>query len=264
MEVQVVDVGIACDLDTPGLIRDKSMRGTSNFTAGPAMSMEQMDFALQAGMRAVDRAGDVQAIAVGELGIGNTTTAAAIVSAFSGSDPQKTCGKGTGLDADGVARKVTIVRRALEANQVALDAYKKILAQAGQDPQELKRQALHVLAALGGLELAAIVGAIFRAREKKIAVLVDGFISSAAALAAVHADPDVSEAIFLATRSAEVGHEIAIEALRARSTHTPPPPVLDMQLALGEGTGAVLAYPILRGAADIVREMISLEDAMKL
>ena len=170
------------------------------------------------------------------MGIANSTVAAALAAALTGADPADVCGPGTGLAAEGVARKVDVVRRALAANPV--------------DPSD----GLGVLAALGGRELAYLAGLVVGAHDARMVVLLDGFISSAAALAATRIDPDAASSLIAAHRSPEPGHAHVLAALGLR-------PLLELDLRLGEGSGGALALPLLAAALAILDEMATFEDA---
>jgi len=259
MDVRVIDVGMAVDVDVQGLSVDKSTRGTKCFTVHEAMTVEECQRAMQAGQRAVQALGDVDAVSLGEIGIGNTTPSAALVAAFAEVPAEEACGRGTGLDESGVARKVEIVKRALALHQQAVC---RVGRRMREDSREEDAEA--VLAAVGGLEIAAIVGAVKEAAARGIAVLVDGFIATAAVLVAIRANPEVARCLFLSTSSAERGHAAAVDALSAELTDTLTPPALDMSLALGEGTGGVLCFPVLQGACAIASDMMSLEAALQL
>jgi len=238
LEIEVIDVGVDADLATvTGITHAAVRRGSANLRHGPAMTDAECDAAIAVGRAAVRRAADdgVAAIGLGEMGIGNTTAAAAVLSALTGAPPAVTVGRGTGVDDARLAHKRVVVTEALA------------------------RHATHttpmaILAALGGLELAAIAGAALEAPRHGIAVVVDGFISTVGTLAAVRIDPSIRDHLFFAHRSAESGHGVALEALAAR-------PMLDLGLRLGEGTGAALALPLLRAAAAVLAEMATFDGA---
>jgi nicotinate-nucleotide--dimethylbenzimidazole phosphoribosyltransferase len=239
LQVEVVDAGVAADLDgVAGIVHASVRRGTRNLAAEPAMTADEVDAAIEAGRAAARRAAadGVRAIGLGEMGIANTTSAAALLSALTGAAPELTVGRGTGVDDDGVLRKRGVVARALALHADAL-----------ADPRS-------ALAVLGGLEIAAIAGAALEAPRHGIAVVADGFISTVGVLAAVRMDPSIEPALFFAHRSAERGHGLALEALGGR-------PLLDLDLRLGEGTGAALAIPLLRAAARVLREMATFDEA---
>ena len=234
--------------------REKVARGSASFVDGPAMTEAQCAAAMAAGAAAVARACERAAaaataaakpsplrivLAIGELGIGNTTAAAALLSALTGAPPEQTVGRGTGVDDAGLAAKRAAVADALAANA-------DLIAAGG---------ALGALRAVGGLELAAMAGAYLEAARRRLPAIVDGFISGAAALAAARHDPSARAALFGSHRSAEAG---AVLLLRELGLSAP----LDMGLRLGEGTGAVLALPLLRAAAAVVRDMTSLQEVL--
>jgi nicotinate-nucleotide--dimethylbenzimidazole phosphoribosyltransferase len=211
-EVVVRDVGVGAP--------------TANIADGPAMSDERCAELRAAGGALVDEL-DVDVVALGEMGIGNSTSAAALTAALLGVDPERVVGRGTGVDDDGLARKVEVVRRAVAANQ-------------GRDP----------LAALGGFELAFLAGVAERCAERRLVVLLDGFISSAAALAA----PAARGVLVASHRSPEPGHALILDALGLT-------PLLDLGLRLGEGSGAALALPLLTASIAILNDMATFEDA---
>jgi nicotinate-nucleotide--dimethylbenzimidazole phosphoribosyltransferase len=237
--LEVVDVGVAADLSGLAGIRHAKVRpGTASFTQRSAMSTAECHAAIEAGRAAASRAATdgCRALAVGDMGIGNTTAAAALASAFTGATPERTVGRGTGVDDRTLARKRAVVTRALALH-----------AAPGRSPEEL-------LAALGGLEIAAIAGAVMEAAARGLVVVLDGYISSTAGLVAVRMKPDCRAACVLSHRSAEPGHALVLEALGGE-------PLLDLGMRLGEGTGAVLAVPLLRAAAAVLREMATFESA---
>jgi nicotinate-nucleotide--dimethylbenzimidazole phosphoribosyltransferase len=170
------------------------------------------------------------------MGIGNTTSAAALVAALLAVEPRRVCGRGTGLDDEGLARKIAVVERALRANRVD-----------GSDP-------LATLAALGGFELAFLCGLALGAAAKRMVVLLDGFITSAAALAAARLDVAAKDAMIAAHVSTEPGHRLVLEELGLE-------PLLDLRLRLGEGSGAVLALPLLNASMAILADMATFEAA---
>ena len=237
-EVEVLDVGVAGDLPTlPGLISAKVARGTVDFTAGPAMTPDQLCAAMAAGAARADvHAGHCDALVLGEMGIGNTTAAAALTAAYTGHSAYEVCGRGTGVDDAGLARKVAAVTAGLALHRPVLEHPRATLA------------------ALGGLEIAALTGAALRAAELRLAVVVDGYISTAAALAAVAIDPAVRPYLIFAHRGAEPGHRLALAHLNAQ-------PLFELDLRLGEGTGGVLALHLMRAACRTLREMATFAEA---
>ncbi len=237
-EVVVVDMGVRAPVALPGVIARRIGPGTSSFTGGPAMSRAQAVAALEAGIgiaRDLGRRG-VTLLGAGEMGIGNTTSAAALAACLLGAPAEALVGRGTGVDEAGLARKREAVRRA-----VALHAAP------GLDPVE-------ALARVGGFELAGMAGLALGAAALRIPLLVDGFISSAAALAAVRIAPAAAGYLILSHCSVEPGHRLVAEALGQR-------PLLDLELRLGEGTGAALAMPLVDAALRILREMATFADA---
>jgi nicotinate-nucleotide--dimethylbenzimidazole phosphoribosyltransferase len=237
--VVVADLGVAGDLPAdPGLRSLKVRRGTADIARGPAMSRSEALAAIEAGRRLVtDELGrGLDIVLTGDMGIANTTPSACLICHFTGLDAGQVAGRGTGVDDAGLERKVRIVRLALEVNR-----------EAAADP-------LGALAALGGLEIAGIAGVILEAASRRLPVVVDGFISTAAALAAVAIAPACRDYLLAAHRSQELGHAAALASLGLR-------PLLDLDLRLGEGTGALLALPVLRAAVRVLNEMATFEDA---
>lgn len=238
-EVTVVDMGVAADLPAvPGLLPRKIARGTADITQGPAMTRDQALTALETGIevaRDLVSAGN-RCLVTGDMGIANTTSSAALIAAFTGADPQEATGRGTGVDDAMYKHKVEVVRRALEANEV----------DAG-DP-------VGVLAGLGGLEHAAIAGFVLGAAALRVPVLLDGVIAGSAALAAAAIAPDATGACFAGHRSSEPGHALALEHLGLR-------PLVDLEMRLGEGSGALMALPLLQAAARALRDVATFDSA---
>lgn len=247
LSLTVVDVGVAHDFDAsarahPAFVDAKAARGTADCTQGAAMTRAQCEAAMAAGARvAAASAGNV--LALGEVGIGNTSAAALLTAHFTGASLAACVGRGTGLDDAGLARKQAVLERAF-----ALHA-----------PARRSGEPLDALAALGGLEIAAMAGAALEAARLGRVVVVDGFVATAALLAARAIDPAVLDACVLSHRSAEHGHAVAIESLCDGGRL--PPPLLALDMRLGEGTGAALAVPLLRCAADMLREMATFASA---
>ncbi len=237
--VVVVDVGVAADLPPhPNLVRCRVAPGTASFTRGPAMTRAQALAAVEAGMAVleweVERGLDL--VGIGEMGIGNTTAASALAAALTGLPVAAVTGRGTGVDDAGLQRKLAAIERALAANPV--------------DPAD----PLGALAALGGLEIAGLVGVLLAAAARRLPVLLDGFITGAAALVAVGLCPAVRHYLIASHCSAEVGHPRVLERLGLR-------PLLALDLRLGEGTGAALAMPLVDAALAILDEMATFEEA---
>jgi nicotinate-nucleotide--dimethylbenzimidazole phosphoribosyltransferase len=238
-EVCVVDVGVAADLpDAPGLLSRKIRHGTADMTAGPAMSRDEARRAVETG---IDVARDLVAaghrcLITGDMGIANTTASAALIAVFTGADAEQVTGRGTGIDDPTWARKVDVVRRALARHDC--------------DPAD----SLGVLAAVGGLEHAALAGFILGGAAQRVPVVLDGVIACAAALAARAFAPDVAGRLIAGHLSTEPGARRALEALGLR-------PLLDLGLRLGEGSGAVLALPVVAAAARVLRDMATFDSA---
>lgn len=237
-EVHVVDVGMKEDLgDAPALIRRNVRRAAANIARGPAMGLEEALRALGVGIEMAEKAykGGVGMIATGEMGIGNTTPAAAIMAALLPADPSEVTGRGTGIEDDALERKVAVVRRAVEVNRDSV-----------KDP-------LSALASVGGLEIAAIAGLCLGGAYRRMAVLVDGFISGAGALAAMRICPSSADYLFFSHLSQEAGHRAFCRKEGIR-------PILDLDMRLGEGTGAALAMHVMEGAVRIYNEMATFAD----
>ncbi len=244
-EVTVVDVGVAADLEpVPGLLPRKIGRGTADFTAGPAMTRDQAVAAVVTGAeiaRDLVAAGN-RCLVTGDMGIANTTASAALICVFTGADPAEATGRGTGIDALTYAKKIEVVCRGLARHQPNLPSL--------PDPAD----PLAVLAAFGGFEHAALAGFILGAAALRVPVILDGVIAGAAALAAVALAPDAIAACFAGHRSAEPGHAVTLSYLGLR-------PLVDLGLRLGEGTGAVLALPLVQSAARALRDVATFDSA---
>jgi nicotinate-nucleotide--dimethylbenzimidazole phosphoribosyltransferase len=237
--VVVVDMGTKAPLDGMAGVRAHRLGpGTANFTRGPAMSREVAIRALEFGiaLAAELHEGGVGLLAVGEMGIANTTAASAITAAFLGQSPEQVTGRGTGVDDDRLRRKVWAVGRALAVNR--------------PDPAD----PLDVLAKVGGFEIAGLAGVILGAAACKVPVVLDGFITGAAALAAAALCPPARDHLIAAHRSAEPGHAFILRHLDLR-------PLLDLDMRLGEGTGAVLAMNLVEASLRLLREMATFEAA---
>jgi nicotinate-nucleotide--dimethylbenzimidazole phosphoribosyltransferase len=242
-QLAVIDAGTLAQTPVPGIVTDKPCRGTRDLSREPAMTHAELDHALGCGRRAVLRAADEGAdlLLLGEMGIGNTTAAAAIACALLGRRPEDLVGEVSGVDTLGRARKVRVVDEALALHRLA--------------PLEPGAAALmRCLAAVGGLEIAALSGAMIAAAQSRKAVLVDGFIASVAALAAVRLNPGAGPWLVYSHRSAELGHRAVLDALAAR-------PLLDLSLRLGEASGAALALPLVRLACALHNGMATFKEA---
>ncbi len=232
----VVDAGVAGDLEpAAGLVLGKVARGTADFSQGPAMTQSEADaaFALGAAVLETQRAEGLDILAVGEMGIGNTTSASAIVAALTSRAVADVTGRGTGLDDAGQKRKIALIEAAL-----ALHA-----------PGHVE-----TLRKVGGLEIGAMAGAMTAAAAARIPVVIDGFISTAAAMIAVQQHAGVRDYLVASHRSVEPGHRAALEWLGVE-------PLLELDLRLGEGTGALLALPVIEAAMRTLQEMATFDSA---
>lgn len=237
--VVVVDAGVAGDLPAhPELRSYKIARGTANIAEGPAMTRQQAIQAIETGIRLVEeeRARGLDIVATGDMGIGNTTPSTAIAAVFTGRSPAELAGRGTGVDDAGLQRKIAVIERALYVNE--------------PDPAD----PIDVLAKVGGLEIGTIAGIILGAAALRIPVVIDGFISTAGALIALHLCPPAKAYCFAGHCSAEPGHA-------AMLSHLGLEPILDLNMRLGEGTGAVLAMGIIDAACKILDEMATFAEA---
>lgn len=237
--VEVYDIGVARDLaEFPGIRHANVARGTENMALGPAMTRETCARAVLVGVDAARDAAEqgVTLLGTGEMGIGNSTAAAALAAAFTGADVDLVVGRGTGLDQGGVAHKAQVVRTALAVNAVS-----------DLDP-------LGILAAVGGLEIAGLVGVILGAAEQGVAVVSDGFISGAATLAAVALCPTVRGFVLPSHLSVEPGHKVLLDFMGLA-------PVFDLDMRLGEGTGAALAMGVIDAACAMMSGMATFAEA---
>ena len=245
LALTVVDCGVARDFapraavpGQPQLLVRKVAAGTQDASTGPAMTAAQCAQALENGMDVV-RGLPGNALLLGEMGIGNTSVASLLLSRLCGVSLQDCTGAGTGLDATGVARKRAVLAQALAVNEGAVNP-------------------LDALAALGGFEVATLVGAVLQASSERRVIVVDGFITSAAVLVAARLQPHVLQRCVFAHGSAEPGHAHMLAHLLPGQQ---PQPLLDLGLRLGEGSGAALAWPLLQSACAVLREMASFEAA---
>lgn len=235
----IVDAGVASDLpDHPDLRLVRAGRGTNDITLGPAMTREQAEQCVLAGVELAKEAaeGGADLIATGDMGIGNTTASSAIVSAMAERLPEDTTGKGTGRNPAELKLKTEVVRKALHVN----------LPNPGD--------ALDVLAKVGGFEIGVLAGVVLGAAMMRRAVVLDGFISGAAGLIAYGLSPITRDYMLASHRSAEKGHRVMLSHLKLR-------PLLDLGMRLGEGTGAVLAMSVIETAAACLSEMATFDEA---
>ena len=237
----IADVGVAADTSAealPGVLYRRIGAGTRNLAREPAMSVAEARAALEVGVEVARGAvaSGATLIGIGEMGIGNSTSAAALLAAFTGLRPARLAGRGAGIDDAGMRRKVAAIERALKLHRAAF-----------KDP-------LATLAALGGFEIAAMAGACIGGTALNAAVVVDGFIATAAAVAAERLCPGLFVHLFFGHRSSEGGHAIAVEQLDVR-------PILDLGMRLGEGTGAALAMSVIEAALALFHGMATFESA---
>ena len=244
----VVDAGVNFDFktsigakDAPTLVDEKIGYGTRNYLEEPAMSREEAMRAIEAGRRIVRRLHEdgCNCIGFGEMGIGNTSSASLIMSFVTGIPADECCGRGTGANDDQMETKITTIR----------NVFRKHLPAVAASPD-----ALTILSHVGGFEIAMMTGAYLQAAELRMIVLVDGFITTAALLTAVLIDNSVLECCIFSHTSGEAGHVKMLKYLGVE-------PLLELGMRLGEGTGAALAFPILRSAVGFLREMASFESA---
>ena len=237
-EVYVVDMGVAADVEPgPRVLDHKVRRGTSDLSAGPAMSVEEAEQGLLAGVEVADALVDAghDCLLTGDMGIANTTASAALVAAFTGADPRDVTGRGTGVDDPTWERKVSVVEAALRDRPVTDDA-------------------VATLASMGGFEHAGLAGFVIGAAARGVPVVLDGVIAGSAALVAQALTPYAVDRCFAGHRSVEPGHAVALARLGLR-------PLVDLDLRLGEGTGAVLAFPVVESAGALLREMATFDSA---
>jgi nicotinate-nucleotide--dimethylbenzimidazole phosphoribosyltransferase len=238
-QLEVLDVGTASDAPSPAGVRcERAGQGTHNLAEGPAMTREAREQATASGAAAAERAAAAGAdlYIPGEMGIGNTTSAAAVACALLGARPEVLVGAGSGLDSDGVRRKIAVIERALTWHGDTLT---------GPDA---------IMERLGGYELAALMGAYRRAAQLGMPVLLDGFIATVAAIAAIRRDPGIAAWLIASHRSAELGHAHLQGYLKVE-------PLLDLGMRLGEASGAAVAVPLIRAACAVHAEMATFESA---
>ncbi len=247
-EVLVVDMGVAVPITSPGVLMRKVAPGARNFCRGEAMSAEQAEQAVQHGLQLAHElaANGVDLLAGGEMGIGNTTSAAALTALALNMDADKLdilVGRGTGVDDAALRNKCRVVRTAVQRHSGASSA----------EPRGVAR-GLAWLRAVGGFEIAGLTGLILGAAEKRIPFVLDGYIVTAAALVAAEMAPSIREYLLAAHCSAEPGHKLALRQLELK-------PLLDWDLRLGEGSGAALVLPLVEAATRILAEMATFESA---
>ena len=235
---KIVDAGVASELSADdNLIDRKIAMGTANYLEQPAMLVQECEEAIQTGAQLVDQwhKKGTNVIGFGEMGIGNTSSAAIITSLVTGESIKACTGMGTGLDKKGVSKKARVLKQAIQAHDIA------------DNP-------ISILRTFGGFEIAMIMGGMLQAAEHRMVILVDGFIATVAFLLACELYPEARGYGVFAHQSDEQGHRIQLEYLQAE-------PLLQLGMRLGEGTGAAMAYPIVRSAVNFLNEMVSFEDA---
>ncbi|HEX5271835.1 MAG TPA: nicotinate-nucleotide--dimethylbenzimidazole phosphoribosyltransferase [Gemmataceae bacterium] len=238
--VVVANMGTRCSVDLPSVRDCRLGPGTANFARGPAMSRDTAVRAVEVGIRLADElaAEGVGLLGIGEMGIGNTTAASAVTAVLGGDDPARVTGRGTGIDEERLRHKVQVIERALRVNR--------------PDPSD----ALDVLGKVGGFEIAGLAGVVLGAAARRVPVILDGFITGAAALAAVRLCDAASHYLIASHRSVEPGHAAVLGALGMGKGE-----LFDLQMRLGEGTGAVLAMGLAEAALRVLREMATFEGA---
>jgi nicotinate-nucleotide--dimethylbenzimidazole phosphoribosyltransferase len=236
--LQIIDIGVASDIEDVGVIHQKVRYGTANFLVEDAMTRAEAELAIEIGfnqgLQMINHG--AKCLILGEMGIGNTTTSSAILAAFNGYNVDSLVGRGTGIPEEKVRFKQEIIKQALyERNPNPSDP-------------------IDVLSKVGGLEIAGMAGSMLAAAQNKIPILVDGFISTVAAVVAKSISTEISNYMIIGHRSVEPGQEIALKLLGKQ-------PVLDLGMRLGEGSGAAIAFPILQSATLMVKEMATFSSA---
>lgn len=236
--IRLVDVGIKSDLQAEGMIVDKIAYGTKNFAKEEAMSREEAIRSIEVGMKAAKEIieSGAKLLIVGELGIANTTASSAVVAAITKRDVASLVGQGTGVVNEALAHKIAVVEQALQLHK----------------PDQ--EDGLDILQKVGGFEIGAMAGAMLYAASRKVPILLDGFICTASALIASKLSQHVSEYMIGGHQSVEPGHTAALATLGKK-------PLIALELRLGEGTGAAIAYPIVQSAVKMIREMATFETA---
>lgn len=238
-DVLIVDIGVNYDFkNTPGILHRKVAWGTENMLNGPAMTLQQAESAIQVGMDVTDEAIDrgMQLTATGEMGIGNTTPSAAITAVLCGRSAAEVTGRGTGLDDAGLVRKVRIIEHSIEVNR--------------PDPND----PLDILCKLGGLEIAGMAGVVIAAAARRVPIVLDGLISTVSAAIAVELVPQTRDYLIAGHQSEEIGHRILLEKLGLR-------PLIQLNMRVGEGTGAALAFHLIDASLNLLRDMATYDQA---
>jgi nicotinate-nucleotide--dimethylbenzimidazole phosphoribosyltransferase len=239
-DIEIVDAGTLADQPIPGVVMDKPRLGSRDFSKEAALELAEVAFAFECGKRAVSRAAATEPdlLILGDMGIGNTTTSAAVAAALLRVSAEQVAGRGTGVDQAARARKARLIDAALARHGLTRPC-------AGPE---------RILCAVGGLEIGAIAGAIIAAAQLRVPILIDGFIVSVAALAATHLNPSCQPFLLSSHQSAEQGHRLVLQALNLQ-------PLLNLDLRLGEGSGAAIALPIVRLACALHNGMATFAQA---
>lgn len=238
-KVNVIDVGVDFDFNNiDGLIDKKVMDGTDNIAVGPAMTRIEAQKCIEVGIELADKfsAEGCDIFCTGEMGIGNTTPSSAVIAAYLNEDPETVTGRGTGIDDKALNNKIKVIKKAIETNKPDLN------------------DGLDLLSKLGGTEIGAIAGLCLGAAKNKKPVVVDGFISTAGALIAYLIEPNVKDYMFASHQSVEPGHKHILAKMDLK-------PILDLDLRLGEGTGAALSLHIIKTALAVYNNMATFEEA---
>lgn len=237
-ELMVIDVGINCDFTHPNVINKKIRKSTDNIAKGPAMSYEEAVKGILIGVEAVKKAKDegYEILGVGEMGIGNTSTSSAVLSALTGVSVEEVVGRGAGITDEAFMKKIRVIKQALEINK----------------PN--KKDPIDIVSKVGGFDIAAMSGVFLGAAYYKIPVVIDGFISIVAALIALRLNNKVRDYMFTSHVSKEIGYNVAIKELELS-------PILNLDMGLGEGSGCPLAFSIIDSACAIMNNMATFEEA---
>ena len=238
LKLYVVDAGVDADFDChPDLIISKIKKGTNNILKQPAMSIDECKEMMNRGANLIEKENqkECNVVAFGEMGIGNTSSAALLMSKFCNIPIEKCTGRGTGHDDEGLKKKIAILQKAIATHNI------------GNDPIE-------ILSTFGGFEISMMVGAMLKAAELKMIILVDGFICSSAILTASRINNKILDNSIFCHKSREAGHIMMLEFLNAK-------PLLDINMRLGEGSGAAVAFPLIQSSVNFLNDMASFEDA---
>lgn len=238
-DIRVVDIGVGVDLEYPGLIKRKIRKGTYNMAKGPSMTREEAVKAVETGIEIVSQlVGEGYSLfGTGEMGIGNTSTSSAVAMAFLGSSVEDTVGKGVGLTEEGYSNKKSVIEKAIRVNKPD-----------SQDP-------IDVLSKVGGFDIAGMAGCFLGAAYHRVPIVIDGFISAVAALAAYRINPKVKDFMIASHCSEEPGYMPVMNEMGLK-------PMLDLNMRLGEGSGCPLAFNLIEAAETIISEMGTFEEAM--